>query len=243
MNHKTIVICVSIISMFVAVLDAANITWQTPVGISSASDVNNEGTYFGSWAPGDANANSFPVNCVTFQGYSDLPGLSSVNIPNNYGSFVSPGTTNVNYNALMQVAGYGSGTNGLSVSWNGMTPGDTYLVQIWINDGRNLGGPRWATLTGGTSTSGNVSYGSTGTGPGQFVTGVFVADASGAQTITLTPYGSGVMPNAQLNLMQVRDLTMPNITWKTPATISGTSDVSRLGTYFGSWAPGDAQRE
>lgn len=240
MNSKTIVLFVFLVSTFTAALEAANITWQTPVGISSASDVNNEGTYFGSWASGDANANSFPVNCVTFQGFSDLPGLSYVNIPNNYGSFVSPGTTNANYNALMQVAGYGSSTNNLSVSWNGMTPGDTYLVQIWINDGRNLGGSRWATLTGGTNISGDVYYGSTGSGPGQFITGIFVADGTGAQTITLTPYASGVVPDAQLNLMQVRDITTPNITWQTPVTISGTADVSRLGTYFGSWAPGDA---
>ena len=31
----------------------------------------------------------------------------------------------------------------------------------------------------------------------------------------------------------------PNVTWQSPITISGTSDVSTLGTYFGSWAPHD----
>ncbi len=30
-----------------------------------------------------------------------------------------------------------------------------------------------------------------------------------------------------------------NITWQVPQTISGASDVSTLGTYFGSWAPWD----
>ncbi|MDB6017897.1 MAG: hypothetical protein JWR19_2386 [Pedosphaera sp.] len=237
---KTIILCVSIVSMLTATANAANIAWQTPTTISSVSDVNTLGTYFGSWAPGDANASSYPVNCVTFNGWNDLPGLSYVNIPYSYSSFGNPGTTNANYNALMQIAGYGSGTNVITVSWNGMTPGNSYLVELWINDDRNLGGTRWATLTGGASTSGNVYYGTTGTGPGQFITGTFVADASGAQTITLTPYGSGVIPDAQLNLIQVRDVTTPNVTWQTPANISGTSDVSRLGTYFGSWAPGDA---
>ena len=29
----------------------------------------------------------------------------------------------------------------------------------------------------------------------------------------------------------------PNITWQAPATISGPSDVSTSGTFFGSWAP------
>jgi len=31
----------------------------------------------------------------------------------------------------------------------------------------------------------------------------------------------------------------PNVMWQTPVTISGTSDVSTSGTYFGSWAPQD----
>src|SRR6266568_9553344 len=168
---KKIVLYLSIVSMLAATANAANITWQTPATISGFTNVNNLGTYFGSWAPGDANANFYPVNWVTFQGFSDLPSLSYVNIPNSYSGFVSPGTANVNYNTLMKIAGYGSGTNVLSVSWGGMTPGNTYLVEIWINDGRNLGGTRWATLTGGTSTSGNLYYGTTGSGPGQFIQG------------------------------------------------------------------------
>src|SRR5580658_8535962 len=28
-----------------------------------------------------------------------------------------------------------------------------------------------------------------------------------------------------------------NVTWQTPVTIAGASDVSTLGTYYGSWAP------
>lgn len=31
----------------------------------------------------------------------------------------------------------------------------------------------------------------------------------------------------------------PNITWQTPVTISGTSDVNTSGTLYGTWAPGD----
>src|SRR5260221_10213128 len=154
---KTTVLYVSIFIGLIATANAANVTWQTPITISSASDVYSLGTYFGSWAPGDANASSCPVNCVTFNGWNDLPGLSYVNIPYSYNGFTSPNTTNVNYNALMQVGGYGTGTNALTVSWNGMTPGNTYLVEIWVNDGRNLGGTKWATLTGGTTLSGHAN--------------------------------------------------------------------------------------
>ena len=50
-----------------------NVTWQSPVTISDASDVSALVDYFGSWAPQDGGANNFPVNSVTFQGSSDLP--------------------------------------------------------------------------------------------------------------------------------------------------------------------------
>src|SRR6266481_5995182 len=53
-----------------------SITWQTPVTISGTTDVNTSGVYFGSWAPQDGSANSHPVNGVTFQGFSDLPGFN-----------------------------------------------------------------------------------------------------------------------------------------------------------------------
>ena len=31
----------------------------------------------------------------------------------------------------------------------------------------------------------------------------------------------------------------PDITWQTPVTISGATDVSTLGALFGTWAPGN----
>src|SRR5437870_2477384 len=31
----------------------------------------------------------------------------------------------------------------------------------------------------------------------------------------------------------------PNITWQAPVAISGTTDVSKLGALYGTWAPGD----
>jgi len=174
-----------VIGLVATAASGANITWKTPGTIGGPSDVNNSGVYFGSWAPGDANAQFCPVNGVNFNGWNDLPGLSYTNIANYYGGFSSPGTSNVNYNVLLETAAYASNTNSMAISWNGMTPGNTYLVEIWIHDGRNLGGTRWARFTGGTSTSGNVYYGSDGSGRGQFIVGTFVADSSGAQTVVL----------------------------------------------------------
>ncbi len=199
-----------------------NVTWQAPVTISGTADVSRLGTYFGSWAPGNASANSYPVNGVTFQAYSDLPALGTAGIQNFYSSFHNPGTPDANYNSLLQTATYATDTNAMVVSWSGMIPGDIYQVELWINDGRNLGGTRWATLTSGTSTSGNIYYGTTGNGPGQCIKGTFAANASGMQSITLTPYASGVTPSAQFNFIEVRDLT-GTITNTTAPTYADTT--------------------
>jgi len=215
-------------------------TWQTPVTISGASDVSTQGVYFGSWAPQDGSANNYPVNGVTFQGFSDLPGLTpGVTFDNGYNGYGSPSTSDANYNTLLQYARFSNeGTTPASFSWSGMVPGNTYLVQFWVNDGRNIGESRSETITAGGNTSTPLTYGSDGSGPGQFIIGTFVADSSGSQTLTLTPFSSGANPDPQINLFQVRDITpTPNVTWQTPVTISGTSDVSTLGTYYGSWAP------
>src|SRR5579859_3994904 len=51
------------------------ITCAAPANISSSSDVSNQGTYFGSWAP--YSSSSLTVNGVTFQNNSDLPNFSN----------------------------------------------------------------------------------------------------------------------------------------------------------------------
>jgi hypothetical protein len=240
---KAAIVCASSVGIFIATAYAQpTVTWQTPVTISGTPDVSTLGTYFGSWAPQDVSANNYPVNGVTLQGFSDLPFFTSgPTLDNGYNGYGSPNTSDDNYNTLLQYACFSNeGTTPATFSWSGMTPGDTYLIQLWVNDGRNIGESRSETITGGTNTSASLSFGSDGTGPGQFIIGTFVANSSGGQTLTLTPYSTGSNPQPQINLLQIRDITVkPNVTWQAPVTISGTSDVSTLGTYFGSWAPQD----
>ena len=234
---KRLIPYVAAVSLLTAAAQAqnANVTWQSPANISGASDVNNVGLYYGSWAPYDGSANSLPVNGVTFQGNSDLPGLNA-DFPNNdqngYNGFNNPGTPNSNYNTLLQTAAYcGSGNGTIQITWSDI-PGHTYLIQIWANDGRGIFPGRSETVTGGSNTSGNLDFGDA---PGQSVIGTYVADSSGTETITIAGTASGSSP--MINLLQIRDLTEPAITWQSPANISGASDVNTQGTYFGSWAP------
>ena len=199
------------------------VTWQTPVTISGASDVSTQGTYFGSWAPQDGNANTLPVNGVTFQGFSDLPYFTSgPTFDNGYDNFGSPNTSDTNYNTLLKYGRFSNeGSTPASFSWSGMIPGNTYLVQMWVNDGRSIGESRSETVTGGTNTSAPLSYGSDGSGPGQYIIGTFVANGSGGQTLILTGFSTGSNPDPQINLLQVRDITArPRIT---DINVSGTT--------------------
>jgi hypothetical protein len=247
MQIKIIVAAIIYTSVTALLITTSNaqpdVTWQTPMTILGTSDVSTSGIYFGSWAPQDGSANNYPVNSVTFQGFSDLPGLTpGSTLDNGYDGFGSPNTPDANYNTLLKYARFSNeGTTPATFSWSGMTPGNTYLIQFWVNDARNIGESRSETITGGSSTSTPLTFGSDGSGPGQFIIGTFVADGSGGQTLTLTPFSSGANPDPQINLFQVRDISVkPNVAWQAPVTISGTSDVSTLGDYFGSWAPQDA---
>jgi hypothetical protein len=186
-----------------------NVTWRTPVTISGPSDLITQGTYFGSWAPQDADANTLPVNGLTFQGFSDLPFFTTgPTFDAGYNGYNSPGTSDANYNVLLQYARYSStGNQPVAFSWSGMTPGKTYLVQLWVNDGRNIGESRSETVTGGTNNSAPLSFGSDGSGPGQYIVGTFMANGSGGQTLLLNAFSTGSNPSPQINLFQVRDIT------------------------------------
>jgi hypothetical protein len=206
-NTKSI-LGASIAAALVASAQAqSDINWQTPLTISGASDVSTAGSLFGTWAPysGDA-VGGLTVNGVAFQAFPDLPGATD-NFDNGTGngSFASPGTLDNNYNDLLTAGAFGNSSGAYTLSWNGMSVGNTYLVQLWVNDGRNSAvNARSETVTGGANTSLSLAYGSGSSGPGQYVIGTFVANSS-SETLTLTP--GPAIPSAQFDLLQVRDVT------------------------------------
>lgn len=180
---------------------AATVSWDLPQAISGASDVSTEGTYFGSWAPFNGNANQSPVNGVTFQGYDTL-GIGSSGFASGGAFFGTHTTGDSNYNALLIYGTYSNGTTAsFTLNGSGTVPlvvGREYLVQAWVSDARNLGTFRSQTISG----SGAMAFPSNGTGMGSWVIGRFVADAT-SQQFDITANQS-----AQLNLLQVRDITV-----------------------------------
>jgi hypothetical protein len=215
---KTAIISTSIIGMIAAAANAqnANITWGTPTLISGASDVSVLGTQVGTWAPGDDayNPDTLPVNGVTFNAFGSGPFnslVSSSGIDNHYTSYNSPGipgAANANYDTILQAAIYSNGST-ISLTWGGMTAGNTYQLEFWVQDGRNsVTAERSETLTGGADTSGALAFGTGSTGPGDFILGTFVADNTGTETLTVNASGGNdIGPSAQINLMQLRDIT------------------------------------
>jgi hypothetical protein len=213
---KTIILCAAIAALLATVANAADISWQAPTTISGTSDVNTSGALVGTWGPGDDwggfnRSDYYPVNGVTFAAYGSGPfgsWVSTSGLDDRYGSYGNPNTADANYNYLMQTAIYSYGSS-ISLTWGGMTPGDTYLLQLWAHDGRNsVTAERSETVTGGANTSTALAYGFGNNGPGQDILGTFVADGTGMQTITLNAFGGNdIGASAQVNLMQLRDIT------------------------------------
>ena len=220
LTMKTTILCTLMMGATVLVASAqnANITWQSPVTISGTSDVSTSGTLVGTWGPGDdwggtSRSDYYPVNGVTFAAYGSGPfgsWVSTSGLDDRYGSYANPNTADANYNYVLQTAIYSYGEP-ISLTWGGMTAGDTYQLEFWVNDGRNnITAERTETLTGGSNTSAPLAYGTgpNGTGPGQYILGTFVADNTGSETLTLTPFGGAdIGASAQVNLLQLRDIT------------------------------------
>lgn len=183
---------------------AANITWQAPVNITGDSDVKVSGTLDRAFHFTAGGVGSVTVGTVTFAEFvAPQPGapisitvgntvLSNINGGNVTGD--SNGFTSVaapfsalssSYQSLLKSAAYTDGnTDVLRLTLNGLTIGQDYLFESWVNDPRATSNgnqsSRTETLTGGTNTSGVVAYNTTHAegGTGQYILGSFTATAA-----------------------------------------------------------------
>ncbi|MDB6019147.1 MAG: Extracellular serine protease precursor [Pedosphaera sp.] len=187
---------------------SASVTWSTPVTIAGASDVSTTGTlaYAYCWS-----GTSTTVNGVNFTGTTSASGggtdVTLTNLANNYTSFGSGPGVSAAYQNMLTGGDYNSAATA-TVTLNHLTFGHGYVAQFWVGDWRNINTVRNETIKG--SASDNITpalafqVGSSGSGT--YVIGSFTASAT-TQTFTLTPGGSS--PSAQINALQLRDLTPP----------------------------------
>ncbi len=226
---KTITLCAAIAGILTTAANAANITWGSPTAISGASDVSTLGTTIGTWGPGDdwepgqpgRRSDYYPVIGVTFAAYGSGPFgsfISTSGLNDRYDGFANPGTSDSNYNLILTTSIYSYGDT-MSLTWGGMTAGNTYELEFWINDGRNaVTAERSETLTGGANTSAALGY------SGQYILGTFVADGSGQQTLGIQAYGGNdIGPSAQITLLQLRDITVPEPSTLAILAVGGTA--------------------
>ena len=211
---------------------AASIAWDTPVGIAGDTDVATAGTlvYAYCWS-----GISTTVNGVSFTG-STSGNSGSVNVAltgfgNNYYGYTGSGSTafSTAYQNLLAGADWNGSASG-TITLNHLIVGHAYVAQFWVGDWRGYNTVRSETITGSASDNitPTLTYQVGSSGSGTYVIGAFTASAV-TQTFTLAPGGSS--PSLQINAVQLRDLTLPtsSVTWNTPATITGNSDVSTTG--------------
>ncbi len=183
-----------------------SITWNAPVAITGDTDVTTTGAmvYAYSWS-----GISTTVNGINFTGTTSTSGAGtdvtlSSGLENNFTSFgSSPGS--VAYQNMLVGGDYNnSGVD--TVTLNHLTVGDIYVAQFWVGDWRNINTVRSETIRGSASDNitPTLNYQVGSSGSGTYVIGRFTAFAS-TQTFTLTPGGSS--PSAQINALQLRDLS------------------------------------
>jgi autotransporter-associated beta strand protein len=214
---------------------ASPVTWNSPAAIAGDTDVSTTGmvVYAYCWS-----GISTTVNGVNFTGTTSTSGAGtdvtlSSGLGNNYTGFgSSPGSTA--YQNMLTGGDYNNG-GADTVTLNHLTIGDNYVAQFWVGDWRSINTARSETISGSASDNitPTLSYQVGNSGSGTFVTGRFTASAT-TQTFTLTPGGSS--PSAQINALQLRDLSPPvSSIWTNtsggswPATANWSNNVAANG--------------
>jgi hypothetical protein len=139
--------------------------------------------------------------------------------------------TDPDYNAILRGGRHSSGGsnfNSVSCSVSGLTPGNTYELQVWY--GNTLPSPRtteWGNGQGGGVGSGGIYMTQSGPHFGQVATGTFIAGGSGMQTFTNMQHpasGTILETHNACQAFQLRELT-PSV-------------LAPRATYYGEGTPG-----
>ena len=217
---------------------SGGVIWGTATNISASTDVYTNGIPLYAYAGTATTVNGVTFTAVgsgTTWGNVSLSGLGSY-AGNTFGYAGSPfSTLGTTYSNVLAGAAYGGNTGTFTL--NGLIPGFTYSVQVWLNDSRN-NSATWGRNQTNSSAGGNsvtLAYDATQAagGVGQFAVGTFTANGT-SQAITFSAGATGVSSaSGQLNAISVLDTTA--ITTPNTATWTGGGGTS-WGTA-GSWNP------
>lgn len=200
----------------------AQMDWSAPVDLVGDSDVSTAGTLTYAYVFGGSSVTSQTVNGVTFSPFA-IPGqefgsltvgnatLSATEFNWNVTSSDQAPYANLSsdYQGLLGENAFSHG-GALTLTLGGLTAGQTYEVQIWINNSFNSAVNYSATVSDGTQVSSAISGNTSGQigGLGQYVIGVVTL--GGEQTdlqLTLSP----VSADAGVNAVQIRAVPEPGV--------------------------------
>ena len=213
-----------------ATSQAAPITWSSPQTVSGDSDVDTTGSLVYAFTFGGTSAPpSTTVNGVTFSPFR-IPGgiVTSTTVGNvtltespgqlsglnTFGSASAPFSgLSSDYQSLLGTGAYADAPNTITVSLNGLTSGQDYLLQWWTHNSSNASPVFGGSFTNTTATAVNAVTLDANTtnlvgGLGQFAIGTFTA-AGTTQAFALTE-SSGFNP--LINALQVRAVPEPATT-------------------------------
>ena len=186
--------------------------------ISGDTDVVNTGTSVLADAFANGVTTATVVNGVTFTNDVQPSGntangvtLSQTGLDGAYNGFAvgfTPfGSLSGGYQDALRGAIFNSGATA-TFTLTGLTSGDTYLAQFFVDDSRGTTA-RTDTLSGGTTLAFNVGNGTYSGDPshgsggeGQFANATFIADATGTATFAATSSGGAT----QVNAFQLREV-------------------------------------
>lgn len=213
-------------------LGRAQVIWSAATTIVTDTDVLTNGSllYAYDWAN-----NNETVNGVNFAGSSSSSGAPNMGITvstgsvNNtttaFGSTASAPFTNLPaaYQGILKGGDWASAGNAtFTVTLEGLTAGNAYAVQLWVNDDRSGESTRTETMNGSNSVLLAYNAIQSAGGVGQYVIGIFRASST-SQTFTMLGAAS-----TQVNALQVRNVTGTGFT-VTP----GGGTPSALWVHFG----------
>lgn len=179
---------------------AAPITWSTPEDTINPESIVTTGTVIEA-VNGTAASGNVTVNGVDFTPSDTLLPNAATPVGLNGGTTLDPGL-----DALLDPVEFGGGSSTtITVGNDSLIIGQSYTIQIFFTDLRGV-----RVMTYGDNEGNTVDVAAVGAPGtfGQFVTGIFTADAAN-QTISLQTNGFG---NAHINAYQVRtEISIPLI--------------------------------
>lgn len=197
-------------------LPGATVLWSSPQSISGDADVSTTGSVILAANIGAATATT--VNGVTFAAYNNMatiPGLTdtlNLNPGSVFGNAAAPyGALSAGYQALVSSGRYTDGATLETLNLSGLTIGQSYLVQFWVNDSRGGGtSGRTLDLTAGATAVLDLNVQNVAGGLGQYVIGTFTADAATQIFNLLGSHNAGTTDSTQLNGFQIRAVPEPS---------------------------------